>query len=733
MREVLFRVSRLMTRRAVAVTWSLVAVLGVILTTLPLMGLPGYELSAGLCLALTFVGPFLANATVRAGGTGLETTVVVTSAVAPAVLTATVRTWLQSPCDPFSTFAFVPVLVLPSVVLISAFAVVIRRITQRRWKIAASWVVLISASASSTAWPLITGPQVFAFNHFGGFLPGPLYDEELSLSASLLWFRAATLTLAFAAFRFNARRPGWALLTLTIFLGMEWKGTELGFRASDDSVGRALGGVADFDGIRLHYPLGVSDVELQKMIGDLRFRKQQLVTFFGAEPEGTVRVWWYRSPDEKQRLVGAANTQFAKPWRREVHVNSLGFPHAVIKHEFVHALAAPWGAQPFGVAASWGGLMPHVGVIEGFAVAADNPIDDLTLHQWCAAMKKKQLLPDVAELMTPQGFYGTAPTRAYTTAGSFLRYLADTRGKEKLRALYLHGDFVEAFGEPLPKLAADYVTFLDTVALDPESVNQAFGRFRRGSLFERPCAREIARVSAEASDLISIDPVRARVLLERCRAVQPDEPSHALAQAQLLRRLGQRDDARALLESELVRLQDDVTAWADAALARADLAMEENQVELARKLWERLLELHVSPAYERTAQVRLASLTLPDDQRSAVQRHFLPGTEDGKTLALEAVQEGSRYPVRYLLARRLQQAGEAAMALPLLETLSAEATLPAPVAKEVARLQVEAAFAVGRCELIEAQTTDRFGPAAQARAVDWLERCRFMWPRRPLP
>lgn len=733
MREVLFRVSRLLTRRSVAVTWALVALLGVILTTLPLMGLPGYELSAGLCLVLTFVGPFLANAIVRAGGTAVETVAVVVLAVLPAVLTAILRTWLGSPCDPFGAFAFVPVLVLPSAVLIAAFATLLRRWTRRCWQIGLGWVIGISVSASATVWPLLAGPQVFAFNHLGGFLPGPLYDEELSIAPALLWFRAATVLLSLGLFALAARRPRWAAVTLALFLGLEWKGTELGFRASDDSVARALGGVADFDGIRLHYPLGVRADELQKMITDLRFRKQQLVTFFGAAPEGTVRVWWYRSPDEKQRLVGAADTQFAKPWRREVHINSLGFPNPVIKHEFVHALAAPWGAPPFGVAASLGGLMPHVGVIEGFAVAADNPIEDLTLHQWCAAMKKKDLLPNVSELMTPQGFYGTAHTRAYTTAGSFLRYLADTHGKDKLRALYLHGDFTEAFGQPLTTLASGYVAFLDTVPIDPEAVNQAFGRFRRGSLFERPCAREIARLSAEAGSLLGVDPVRARALIERCRVVQPGEPSHALAQAHLLRRLGQRDEARALLESELVRLQDDVTAWGDAALARADLAMEEGQVELARRLWERLLELHLSPASERTAQVRLSSLSLPDAQRAAVQRHFLPGADEGKTLALQAVQAGSGYPVRYLLARRLQQAGEAELALPLLDALALDDTLPSPVAKEVSRLLIEAAFARGACERIEPQTTARFGPAAQASAVDWLERCRFLYPARAVP
>lgn len=732
MREVLFRVSWLLARRAVAVAWVALASLQCALTFLPLLALPGYELSAASCLVLTFGAPFLAMAAARKGASPLELTLIVLSSTLPALLLATLRTWLGSHCDPFATIGFVPVLIFPSAVLISALAAVIARASKRKLITVLLWALVIVISATATVWPLIAGPQVFAFNHLGGYMPGPLYDEELSIPSSLLWFRLATLLLALGLFALIQRRRALGLILISAFAGIELEGTALGFRATDESVSAALGGVLEQDGLVLHYPRGVSDEEVARMVGDLRFRLHQLTEFFGATPEGKVTVWWYRSTDEKQRLVGAAHTQFAKPWRREVHVNSLGFPHPVIKHELVHALAAPWGAPPFGVAASWNGLIPHVGVIEGFAVAADNPIDELTLHQWAAAMKRKDLLPDVAELMTPQGFYGTPHTRAYTVAGSFLRWLADTHGKEKLRALYRDGDFERAFGQPLPALAADYVKHLDELKLSAEQINQAFGRFRRGSLFDRPCAREVARLSSEASDLLGGAPLTSMKLLQRCRFLQPDEPSHALAEAQLLRRLGRRDDARALLESELTRLKDEPTSWAEAAMARADLAFEDGQLDVAETLWKQLLELHVSPAVERTALVRLETLKLSGEARLAAQKYFQTGNEEAKTFALrEAAKTSDAMPVRYLLGRRLEQAGESAAALEILEPLLTSSELPAPIAKESARLAIEAAFFSGQCDTIEAlRTTQQHGAAFEARATDWLERCRFMTPVR---
>ncbi|MDP3156478.1 MAG: hypothetical protein Q8N23_27625 [Archangium sp.] len=724
MREVLFRVTQLFSRRAVVAWWVALVTVGIALTWVPLMGQPGYELSAGLTLLLTFAGAGLAITSARAHAGPLASAVLLALSTVPALLVATLRTRFGTPCDPFAGVAFVPLLILPTAGLVSIFGALAVYLTPRRWLAAALYAGLIVLTAVSTAWPLIAGPQVFAFNHLGGYLPGPLYDEELSVPASLLWFRLATVLLAVGVGALLQRKHKRGALLLTLFAAIELGGTPLGFRMTDAALAEALGGVVETDELILHYPSGLSDQDVSRVLGDVRFRHHQITAFFGAPPPGKVKVWLYRSAEEKQRLVGAAHTQFAKPWRREVHVNGLGFPHPVIKHELVHAMAAPWGAPPFGVTASLGGLSPHVGVIEGFAVAADNPVDDLSLHEWAAAMKKKELLPPVASLMTPQGFYGAPPSRAYTTAGSFLRFLGEQFGKEKLRSLYRDGDFERAFGEPLPALAAKYETFLDGVPLLADAVNQAFGRFRRGSLFERPCAREVGRLAAEAGAAIASDPQRARDLLARCRALQPDEPSHALAEAHALRRLSQEEASRALLDSELDRLEGEPAPWAEAALTRADLAQEEGDLATAETLWRRVVERQISPTMERTSQVRINGLGV-----EAVHRYFQPGEDDVKLFFLREASEAhpEAWSVRYLMGRKLQLAGESGAALPVLEKLLAQ-ELPPAVAKETTRLTIEAAFALGRCDtLAKYAAPGRFGAAFDARAADWVERCAFAW------
>jgi hypothetical protein len=146
-------------------------------------------------------------------------------------------------------------------------------------------------------------------------------------------------------------------------------------------------------------------------------------------------------------------------------------------------------------------------------------------------MRQQKLAPDIRSLFRSDSFYRSSGPRAYTLAGSFLRYLADTYGKEKLRHLYQRGDFLSAYQRSLDGLAADWESFLDTVPLDPAAVNQAFVRFRRGSIFARPCAHEVALLQAEASEFLRSDPSQALARYERCAQIQPEEPSFRAGEA----------------------------------------------------------------------------------------------------------------------------------------------------------------------------------------------------------
>jgi tetratricopeptide (TPR) repeat protein len=368
-----------------------------------------------------------------------------------------------------------------------------------------------------------------------------------------------------------------------------------------------------------------------------------------------------------------------------------------------------------------------MGVIEGMAVAADNPVQgDLTLDEWAAGMRRQKLAPDIRKLVGPEGFYQSAPARAYTLVGSFLRYLADTHGPDKLRQLYAHADFEATYGRPLDALATEWERHLDALPLDEATVNRAFQRFRTGSLFTRSCAREVARLQDEARELLASDPPRALAAYERAALLQPQEPSFRMGQALALDRLERPDEAARVLAQVAEQVKEQPALKAEVALAQADVESRRGQLAPARAFLEQVLTLAPSPEVTRTAQVKLAALDSP--VRSTLQAYFQDEAEELRLLRLAAALQVAPQDiyVHYLLGRRLLQVGAPVAALPhLTRTLEGEA--PAAIRREARRLQVQAAYLAGDCGAVRhaVGTLPDEGPALRAIVNEWAERCDF--------
>ncbi|NTX04209.1 tetratricopeptide repeat protein [Myxococcus sp. CA040A] len=770
MEQVLTRARALSRRPAVLAPLLLLAGGGSALVLLPLFGVPGFELSLALAIAVGLLGggpgvaaafqerriilgqdprppaaavPQSPGAAVgRALGAALVLNV---GALIPPFLASTVFAWLRTSCDPFELVGFYPMLTLPSAVLASASGVLCGFKARRPSRGVALHVLLVLLSLVPTVWPIVAGPQVFAFNHFLGHLPGPLYDEALVMTPALGWFRletllwawvlaglaAAMLDLGAGTLRRASVRP-WSLVALALpmsaILFLEVKGPQLRTRMTDAYLADTLGGVRDTEHFRLHYPRGKSREDVDRLARDMEFRWMQVQRFLGVAPTERIRVWLYRNEEEKQRLVGAGRTQYAKPWRYELHIQDKPFPHSTLHHELAHVMAAPAGSGPFRVTTRLG-LWPLMGVIEGFAVAADGPAQgDLTLHQWAAGMRRQKLAPDMRKLMGPQGFYQSAPARAYTVAGSFLLYLAETYGADKLRALYAHADFDDAYGRPLDELVSEWERHVDALPLDDTAIARAFARFRAGSLFSRACAREVARLTESARASLVGDPADALERYTRAASLQPEEPSFRLGEAAALSALERYDEATTVLSTLAHQVKAQAVTAAEVAMARADVEARRQQPEQARRYLDEVLSLDATPELTRTAQVKLAALD-STARREAIDAYFQSTREELRLLmltrALQAVPQDAY--LNYLLGRRLQQVGSPVLAGEYLQRALADGSLPEALRREALRVKVEAAYLAGDCGAVrhEVGVLPDFGTAFKATAQEWRERCDF--------
>jgi len=727
---------------------------------LPLFELPGLELGLLVATLCTLLGgwtgataaeelrkaPRTSVPRVPSPGPGVAAaravgaaTLVLWGAAAVPFLGAVLRAVLTTRCDPFAQAAFFPFLVLPAGLLAAAAGTFCRTAFPARSRAIALYVLLLLASLAWTVWPVVLGPQVFAFNFFLGMFPGPLYDEALVLPASLVWFRLETVlwavalgTCAAAVFPApgpsHSRHRGRVLGTLVVLAlciaALEAKAVRLGFRSSDAAVRLALGGRTETEHADILFPREKSPEDVERLRRDVEFRLAGLGRFFGAPPP-PVRVVVFRSPEEKQRWVGAGGTQFAKPWLLSVYLNDAPFPHPTLGHELAHVAAGAFGSGPFRVTSRWG--VPLMGVVEGVAVAADDPHGELTLHAWAAGMRRQGLMPDVRGIVGATGFWTAAPARAYTAAGSFLRFLRDTQGTERLQRLLAHGGFAGVYGRPLDTLVSEWERMLDGLPLDESAVNRAFARFRQPSLFRRSCAREVAALAAEAKGLTTTNPSRALQLLRSCARLQPTEPDFLLGEVALLRTLNRPSEAAEVLEHADGLVAGRPALEAQVALARADLAWDAGDLQAAGASLQQAASLRPGRDLEREAEVKRVALA---DARLRPMLHafFDASSDELRLWVLERARESAPEDgvVNYLLGRRLLAVGLPAEAADALGR-ALSATLPEQVNREAWRLLVSAHYRDGDCAAVRSdlgRMPDLSEPL-RAEVTEWQARCTF--------
>jgi hypothetical protein len=569
-------------RRAVARGWrfrvwlAITTVGGIGLATLPLFGVLGYELALAVAVLGSLAGLDLGAAVGRAArrapaastgsgpraalrlvfsGAALALIIVVPPAIIAALNGLRVPTcdWLFG----LRAYALMPV---ASAALGGGLGALLGVIAgPRRVTAALPFLVWLAIAAAGLA-RFYAGPAVFTYTPLVGYFPGNLYDENIRLGAPLLWARLEQL-LAVAALGAviaavidggslrlrRAHRPFAWLAAVALGAGaiaIRLQGGTLGHAIDADDIQAALAGRRETEHFVIHYarrPAIEADIDL--IAGDHELRYAQVVRALGvtAPHAGKIHSYYFADRDQKARWMGARDVEMAKPWRREIYLTHQSFPHRSLRHEIAHVIAGEFGDPWFSVAARRVLGLPvliNPGLIEGIAVAADWPAGydrGLTPHQQVRAMQELGVEPAVGDVFSLR-FLSLASARGYTAAGSFMRFLLDEHGAPALQALYgSGGDFPAAYGQPLSALVAAWRQHIASVELPPGTAEVLRERFRRTSVFARPCPHAIAARRDRAFALADEGRRdRAIVTMRRVCRDAPDEPRHRLELAEIL-------------------------------------------------------------------------------------------------------------------------------------------------------------------------------------------------------
>lgn len=606
-------------------------------------------------------------------------------------------------CDPLTGLAFWLAIPVPSIVIGHTLGFAAAAVRPRPRSATALAALVLVMELGWFLWRLVVEPPIQGHLWLAGWFAGSIYDEALSVPGGLPWHRAAllstagTIVLAVEARWRGLQRQSatpWrraAALALLPTAALWWSQEHHGVHLDKEDIRAALGGELQTEHFTVWYePGSFTPVEIDLLEEDLEFRYDELQAFFDEDPVAwkgrRIGVYLYPNRQTQYRLFGSRNTFVARPWTHEMHLRWDELGDSSLAHELAHLFTAPFGGGPLRLATR-DGILVHIGLVEGIALAADWPPSDQDPHTTAAALRSLGKAPDVRRLFDPDGFWSQPGGRAYTLMGSFVRWLVDTHGIEPFKEVYRSGHWEEVYGKSTDALISEWERWVDAQPVDVDDRERVRHKHRRGSIFDRTCARTLAELRRQAENAERRgDYARA---LDLRREIQGHkkrggDDSDGLEIAQLTAKLERHEEAIQILDAMLAREGKRALMPAMEAKVRelrGDLLWRQDQDQAAAEEYAQCMASSPGQSALRRLFVKHVSALHADaGVRDQARDYFLEPHGRAGMLYL-AMQWSERDPLdplpRYLVGHQLRGAGECDAAIDWLRGPPGLIALPA--------------------------------------------------------
>lgn len=720
----------------------------IVFTAVPLLNYLGFESSVAVAILATVVGSLFMISILSKGDrsqaealSGFKTGVTLNFALLliPLCVLMTNALFVKN-CsfgEGLAFFFLLPVVTVWFVSCLSLFCVVYYRHPR---------LIFFGLVALSLLYALASGyftPAIYSYNFFYGYFPGLTYDEVLGIGWPLVAFRGLTVVaggvlLWMAILILESGNSNGATITkgkrLLVSLTSStnrWKSIvlmgllallvgvrcELGFESTAGHIQRTLGGVLETEHFAIYYPPGsITAEEIRWIAAEHEFQLKSVTEALSLPSAPKVNSYIYPSSAEKQRLIGAGNTNIAKPWRNEIHL-SLPTLDATLRHELVHVVAGRFGMPVLKANVS-------TGLTEGIAMAVEWDWGNRTLHQYAAAMRRFGVAPDIQMIMTPLGFVSRSSSISYVLAGSFCRFLIDRFGIRRMMILYGSGDYQQVYDRSLEELVREWHAYLDRIRVPDGERDVVDVLFRQPPIFGKVCARVIASRNARARNQFSDRDYGTAAKLYR---LSFEESGGYESLAGFLASSYRRGDYGVVISSldSIIVRSSNPGQYLPLFLTIGDAFWMQENTPRARELYERVRIADFSESYTEAAALRLAILA-DSTWQDRLKRVVLSDSPDSVRLA--ELENISGTPVVVFLRGRalfrLQRFEEASAAL--------SAASFSQDQLEVARLLHlgGALFRSGRLQDAKAafwtSLNYQSSEVAVVRVGQWIERCEWM-------
>lgn len=454
-------------------------------------------------------------------------------------------------------------------------------------------------------------PQIYLYNPLFAYFPGTIYDEGLSVDLKLTLYRFFNLMFFLSILVYlikyqiksssSVKRKSFLFLTIGIAaLFYFFVSPLLGFTTTESKLKNELSFQVESKHFIIQADRRIEKEVLHQVALNQEYYYSKLSDFFKDEPTTKINSFIFFNSVQKKELFGSGFADVAKPWLNSIYVSYDSW-ESTLKHEIAHCFTADFGTGVFKLASGF-----NPALIEGVAEAADGFYDENSIHYLASLAYKNDYRVNLKSMLSSFSFFSSVSSISYIYSGSFINYLVDTYGIEKVTDYYRSNDFNKSFSVDLDSTIESYETFLDTLTISAteDKANYYFGR---KSLISKVCPRYVASSLGIAYDyFVSNDYTKAEIIFKEILS-KAENYSAVVGLSKIYEEKDSLSKAINLLESRL-KTYSGISSEYDLKIRLADLYFKASEFEKASELYSFLLNAKSNRRIELVSNIRLALL-----------------------------------------------------------------------------------------------------------------------------
>lgn len=336
-------------------------------------------------------------------------------------------------------------------------------------------------------------PQIYFYNPIFGFYPGTIYDEDLTVDRILIAYRIFNFAFFvglvaisnYLLVKDKINKIFVSLLLIIIIVIFSYLKPTLLFSSDTNRLEINLNKSIQTESFQIHFSPSTNDREIEYAAILHEYYLDQIKINLQIRTNKRIDSYIFKDRNQKRLILGAGNADIAKPWLNQIYLNSSNY-EKTLKHELVHVLGRNFGTTPFKVADNF-----NPSLIEGFAMAIENNYDGYPVHYMAKLAYQAGYKVQIDKLFRGLNFFIKVSSISYIYSGSFVKYLSDKYGIDKIKILYGDSNFHKIFGKSISALAQEYDGFLKNYQIDFNKFKAQL-YFGGSTIFKKFCPRVAA-------------------------------------------------------------------------------------------------------------------------------------------------------------------------------------------------------------------------------------------------